>query len=417
MLDEEESAKCFNTIPEFERYLIHPANWIHRRVESITFSSATTMRRKCSIDFDVHPALPTLISNPKAKLVPVANLEKRNLVRLDVRNESGAAIPVLTTEENSELSIVILHESLKSLIPELRDKIDLDQLRSIVKLPTGEASWRSVNFMSSFSNEIEQLKVSAEDKSRISNATRSLLDFFAKSFLLVVIFEAEFGERRIVKLAYDQPVNDQSNDSWSTRLLCWLGWKDRLYDFDTPSAADCQSFHLELICPDGLTLRDWSVKSSPTPTIIIADSRETRTAHLHYENPRGNSLIADASYGLSRNGWLKRSMIVGTLISLVMLACALRGPTVFPERPNSAAVLMGLVALAAALLVRGNDHPMGAQMLKGLTFLTFVIIALPAVGAMALLFNICTPDRVFWVVLAVLAGICATIVSIACWRP
>lgn len=79
-------------------------DWIKRRVESVEFTSDTSVRRRVSVDFRLRKWLPEPVLDwygGKVHYVPIALLNKEPLLEFDLRNEAGVALPLLTRQKNS----------------------------------------------------------------------------------------------------------------------------------------------------------------------------------------------------------------------------------------------------------------------------------------------------------------------------
>jgi hypothetical protein len=78
--------------------------WLKRRVEQVEFLSGCAVRWRVSVDFTVPREAPTINEGGGAlRLVPIAVLPKGNLIAFDLRDEAGAALPMPTSEESSDL--------------------------------------------------------------------------------------------------------------------------------------------------------------------------------------------------------------------------------------------------------------------------------------------------------------------------
>jgi hypothetical protein len=90
--------------------------WVFRRVESIDYETATSVRRRVSVDLRLRAELfgePVFRwgSPDEERLihyVPIAQLNKDRLVRFDVRDEAGTALPVMTRRKNATIAAASL---------------------------------------------------------------------------------------------------------------------------------------------------------------------------------------------------------------------------------------------------------------------------------------------------------------------
>lgn len=85
--------------------------WVHRRVETVSFVSPDTNRRRVTIDF----SLPDYTDegfetdgDPTVCLTPLTLLRKRPLTNFDFCDESGASLPLVTKQRNGALSAALL---------------------------------------------------------------------------------------------------------------------------------------------------------------------------------------------------------------------------------------------------------------------------------------------------------------------
>lgn len=95
-----------------------PQRWIHRRVEQVVYLDQVTSRRRISIDFTVpQPQSPS----GRPLYLPLAQFAKRPLANFDLT--AGASIPMLTTDENAEISVAIPMALARLRHPDLIDPI------------------------------------------------------------------------------------------------------------------------------------------------------------------------------------------------------------------------------------------------------------------------------------------------------
>jgi hypothetical protein len=94
-------------------------HWVRRRVESISYETAHTVRRRVSVDLRM---LPELMSEPVVlwgdepiHYIPIAQLRKQRLVRFDLRDEDGRALPLVTTRRNCAITAAMLSAAAQSV--------------------------------------------------------------------------------------------------------------------------------------------------------------------------------------------------------------------------------------------------------------------------------------------------------------
>jgi hypothetical protein len=120
-------------------FIAREAEWVRRRVETIRFVDGTRARVGMSIDFAIPDLSPFLVEEGATIAVPLAMPRKVLLRNFDVCDEQGAALPVLTRDENSAISAELLARLSEgcvknaghgSLLPDVADR-----LRDIVGAP------------------------------------------------------------------------------------------------------------------------------------------------------------------------------------------------------------------------------------------------------------------------------------------
>jgi hypothetical protein len=82
-------------------------DWVKRRVETVELVSDTTVRRRVSVDFRMRSWLPKPMLHWDGAFfhyIPIALLDKGRLLRFDLRDESGRALPLLTRRKNAMIS-------------------------------------------------------------------------------------------------------------------------------------------------------------------------------------------------------------------------------------------------------------------------------------------------------------------------
>jgi hypothetical protein len=103
--------------------------WVRRRVESISYETATSVRRRVSVDLRL---LPELFGEPigewKDELihyVPIAQLRKQRMVRFDLRDEEDRALPLITKHRNARIAAAMLSAAAKSVVANAVNKANL----------------------------------------------------------------------------------------------------------------------------------------------------------------------------------------------------------------------------------------------------------------------------------------------------
>src|ERR1044072_723440 len=86
-------------------------DWVKRRVETVELLSDTTVRRRVSVDFRMRSWLPAPVlqwAGSQFHYIRIAQLEKGRMLRFDLRDETGRALPLLTRRKNAMISAATL---------------------------------------------------------------------------------------------------------------------------------------------------------------------------------------------------------------------------------------------------------------------------------------------------------------------
>lgn len=257
--------------------------WIHRRVETIHFTTDGYTRRNVSLDLDI----PTFSRN-SLRILPITILKKElNLKAFDVRSASDDALTVLTRGQGAKLAEAILHSALstKNLRPgrltaftkraeetinkktRYRDYKTLDinpidlLISDIVTFNT--RSWESHHLKLSSDDLIElyarilefyehaQLTTPPKKKlagyESLSTYSSLLLaiELIEGYLMFVEIPQSPPSETRtVLKFSYDEPLQ---------YVAKWKSWSTRLSRITTPVILDWSySFHFEVRAPKSL---------------------------------------------------------------------------------------------------------------------------------------------------------------------
>jgi hypothetical protein len=95
-------------------------SWVRRRVESISYETSNSIRRRVSVDLRLVRELfgkpvVTWNGNPM-HYVPIALVRKQRLLRFDVRDEEDRVLPLITKHRNSAIAAGILTAAAQSVV-------------------------------------------------------------------------------------------------------------------------------------------------------------------------------------------------------------------------------------------------------------------------------------------------------------
>jgi hypothetical protein len=336
--------------------------WVHRRVETIELVSEATVRRRTSNDLSLSTyAPPADLPGGATELVPLTLLAKRPLVGFDVRDESGAPLPVLTRAQNGRLAWELLLAATElerggpppaEVATALRDVVVADADDASARLaPVGEAGRGGPAVA-----DPALLQLAA------SPLVGPLLAELATNFLLVVPVPFEQGKRRVLALTYLEPLERDRDD-----IPAQLGWRPSSLVFDLAPLAYSSSYHVEVLAPGGLAVVGGRVEATDGDAgARLATTAERLHAHLPGGGSSGTADPARAvvEVAVTRRGLLRAGTLTawGALALLVAVAA-------FADRVDDrthgplAALLLLVPTVAAAWLVRPGEHGLVASLL------------------------------------------------------
>lgn len=315
--------------------------WRLRRVESVTFSEPTMCTRQISIDFLVPPLDEAIYyaslgnggaaSNSEDQLVlPLATLKKAVLNSFDIRDESGASLPILLAEENAVLSTLFLI----NLFQVLNDDLTfIELIRPCLSVITGAEA-------DSASLEPFLCSLSASD----DVFARYYVDLLASSFILFVVVSTSQLPRRIVKFTYVDVFGDAPRRGYSTadrvrrkaRDVANTGVASYKVDFDALGSA--KSFHAQLCIP--------------LSTVFIRQWGNIPEKLVEGEYCLGPTLQSpNRLYLYCRNLAVSRSIAISCDVSFVSFS----GPS-FSAFFGIMTLFIGCAALVLSLKVSGSRH-------------------------------------------------------------
>lgn len=193
--------------------------WRQRSVRKLRFLSPDSVAIRVSFDFVVpeDEILPPLRPNEQS-IVPLLLVTKEKLSTLDLRDESGAALPILNRADENELTTILLAGLWSEYFPNqewLLDEEVVDSLRRIVRLPPSLAADEYYRFValvvqpSSLQHEEDSTVTDVQTRFLSEDAPDRLREFFlivqrfiTDAQLYAVLPRLQPGSRRILKLVF-----------------------------------------------------------------------------------------------------------------------------------------------------------------------------------------------------------------------
>lgn len=396
--------------PKLGVLIADEAKWVERRVETVTFISETWQRRHVSVHFDVprfrfSPGGPSRVSLIWA---PIALLKKGVLRKLDVRDEQGAALPVLSARQERMLARELLVRTAEEVLDASLSK-DLERWLDRVMAAEGTISLDPA-----------RLSQIAGIQDLLEHSTmRGYLKDLSRNFMLLARVDAKPDTTRIVKFAYDSDLGAEKT-SRPRSLRIALGLSDYREEFDTSAIFECRSYHVEVACPEELTIADAYLHDvtessygrtdrEPLSEDHLVDRAHLYTSGRHSEDVEGGYVVVGFR--------LKFQIVFPVFVLTVMVAGVIGGGIgvhyLWPSAgrtPTAAALVVAIPTFLAPFVVPGS-HPIVKRMFSRLRTLAFVASACSFLAAASLAINPSTHWLV--VVWSILAGVSCSLAVIA----
>ncbi len=347
-----------------------PDPWMSRRKESITVLDEAAIRRQQSVDFTIDAAAPfshfkdtgERIFGVGVCVAPLFILEKKPAWSLafDLEDETGRALPLMTSQENAEVSAA----TLKSLCKKKLQSVGLSGLPGTLSeklelLATGDAAegraWHR-RLCKPLPADPDHDEIAALlDESADQGQTAWWLRTLAYASIVLVTFESTPSSRRVLKLSYDEPMNA------NPRLPSRLGWRS-FYTWVNSPFIGSDRYHFEIKAPPDFRLTRAALADDTGHKVTAVGYR--RRAHLYIENAR-RSGGATVGFGLrvSGRGVIGGALAAALLVLLAVIACMAWSKNVAANSSGAPALLLVLPGLIATYVARADQHGLTTRLL------------------------------------------------------
>jgi hypothetical protein len=351
-----------------------PADWILRRVEDISITSTSLVRRTVTVDIALPEDRSSLRVDPEDMgsplVVPLGALRKEPLIDFDVV-EDGRSLSLTQSTANSRLAAGIMWNLavLDGCDVEAADRA-IPHLQRIAAPDVEDAF---VAFRSLF------LQPTTNPDATIvpSRRTRELAEQLCDAYLLLVELPDVESRRRLVRFATDQVVARERSPT-----LERLGLQPTVLSLAIPSSDRALSYHAEISVPAGCVIDDPVVLTGsdlvPTRTHVMG-----RRATVYLGEAAGDRL--EIRVGHDSRYFLLPAAVISGLVALVLAAgTAVVWAGVQPESTASALLLSGLGAVSG-LVIRADEEELTAEIhsLARIALIVVMAAALAAAGCVA----------------------------------
>lgn len=364
-------------------------SWVRRRKEAVTVLDEATIHRRQSVDFtlDAINALSEFkdtcerIFGCGICAAPLFILEKKpaRSLAFDLKDESGRSLSLMTKEENATTSAatlkVLCRQKLEAAKKELSDTLAWKLEQLAMADAHGGTAW-----LHRLKNPLPDDPDQAEIAILLDGGkTEWWLTTLAYASIVLVAFESDSNNRRVLKLAYDESM------STSPRFMTRLGW----YSFNTwliSPFIQSGRYHLEIKAPPDFRLTRAALADSRSNYATAAGFR--RRAHLRIDNANDSGgAIADFGLRVSGRGVLGGALVAALLVLLAVLACIVFSKNIASNSSSAPALLLVLPGAIATYVARPDQHGLTTRLLaipRWILLLGAGVAAYYAAGILAL---------------------------------
>jgi hypothetical protein len=353
------------------------ADWIIRRKHRVELLEPTLFRHHLSLDFEL-PAAAAEVDRG-ARLVPLTLMRKSPgaFFRFDLRDEVNRSLPFPTRTENGTLSAATLQLLARSIVGPDEFKRGLaEEIRYIAHASKSDALSLIVNEWmrqpkSKWGRRQRLIRVEQGVRGKLAQNPNFwwLLRALAHSSIVALPVEGSIGDRRLIKLSFDEVVPDLTSGSirHPISLFRALSYRTGYRGFQTSFVipwSTARSFHFEVHSPSGLEVIEAGL-SGREPEI------PTNRAHIHLYAPfeakkaeRNRVRTPYVQFRLRGTALSPTAVVAAGGITALMWLCAyeasrLEGTGLGP----STSVLLLFPALIASYLAR-PEHPLTARLMR-----------------------------------------------------
>lgn len=283
---------------------------------------------------------------------------RKGLIRdLDVQDDTGRALAVLSRGENSLLSAAAMYVLVEASVPALQKSTGM----ALAPAKLWERVWRIAESSSDVAREVARALI--HDLGLNETVQAAILDL-ADNFLLCALIPKERAPaRQVLKFSYHWEGAKGSTPRYYFRLgFAGLGFCSARVLVEAPGVDTANSYHLEIAAPRGLLVTDIaSAEASrttwPTPSPV---------GHVHASGGFGSVPTAAVYLRLAGPGLLTTMFLYLIVASAILSFMRFYPPALANAAANTDAVT-ALVTLAPALLfglaTRGAENSIVARML------------------------------------------------------
>lgn len=373
-----------------------PSDWVNRLVETIEMLSQEETRRWISVDFTLPADAESALDIGYGIVVPLGILTKDRRRHFDLRDETGAAVPVLGREDNviaSHAALVAFASSIlaDSELPGYR----LDEMAEILWSVVAEEPDIAINAVGKLLHgprtEREWIGPLLENRRFVT-----MLDLLSTGYLLLAVVPKGSSRRRILKVSYGFDFDFEQDpvgrwERFRTRLRMMIDPDRQIFSVDCSMALWGGSFRLEMVIPEELRI------AIATFTItdgdgelhgVGAQEKNVNRASLYAANGVADRMPFDAYLELipERAGHVTQALGLGVLVTATLAGGSFFGLDVGAAE-SAVSILLAGAAFFSGLSASSGDHVLVRQVFSGSRRATVVVALAAMLGSLTLVID------------------------------
>jgi hypothetical protein len=441
-------------------YFVNEPLWVVRHVETLEMRGVPGYgRRRLTVDLALPEERAAAVhrdGDDSLYCIPIARLSKEAPVAfIDLLDEAGHSIPLLTRDENARISSLALQAAVRRVCG-MSDDEDLPEQVTLgveaLDLPRPIPDYFAVIFREATTDLASERSKEVPD--RLFRVTNQLVE---NSYLWTAL-KGRPGDRRVIKISYTIEIRlpsfparraklitptlagvelpttaldggidvTQSVRSLRARLAARIGWDSIDLLVPDPVVQDPTSYHLQVSAPAGLLVDRIEFSPSVGDPQIDPKSFYVQGEHLYLPWARLDRAVPlSISMRVERAGFLNLSMLSAAIICATLWLYQASSHAIEnsgDKGTSAAAVLLVIPALLVLFATRPSDeHPLASVLLSGIR-VAMLLIGLTTAAAAAAIAGVrpagslASSMIVYAVVESSLAGVVG-IAWIGSWTP
>jgi hypothetical protein len=327
------------------------AEWVLRRVESVSFQEDRAVLRRVTVDLRVRDDAPVFVDEDGEEywLVPLTLMRRRTLVDFHMTDHEGRplTLPGLRLTQQLDQAVLLAAAAVATPAPDDEGRREVEEfVRGVVAGRRDDvfSRWRAFETADGIGPALRALR---DDDLFVDTARR-----MRSSFTLYVFLPVRRGRHRLLEMSFIEPISWRpqapklqtaqhlggleyqtgEREPWGQRYrngLAMLGLLPMRIRFQVPSAERAASYHFELTAPEGVRIQR-AILLAGRPGATVGEERQRPHTEDHVENdtvrvglhgvevPPGSLCRVQVDLRAQASGWIAAMALSGLLVFVVL---------------------------------------------------------------------------------------------------